>query len=349
VAFISGVGPLLGWYLERNRLEAPPPVAAVLARHLDEGRRRAAILRRELREILAELNRSGVHPEVLKGLHTSSVYFPEPGTRPTADIDLLVHPEQLGETIAALSRLGFKEARRTISPARSEWVRAGTAQKVWDLEIQSASNPWHLDLHCSLERWYFRGLRVGLGDDVFDNTTFLEIDGVPTSGLGQPHLTAMLALHTSYELVRMRIIWLIELVWVIQQDAAAGRLHWEAFLDLLRSRSLGRFVYPALELVERFSPGTVDQRVLEYVGRESTPRLTRVIDAVERAHFGFLTERSLDDKLMWARGFRELLLNLSEWVWPSDEVERARLASLYWKRLRMLLGRRARLRATHQG
>jgi hypothetical protein len=71
-----------------------------------------------------------------------------------------------------------------------------------------------------------------------------------------------------------------------------------------------------------------------------------VVNAVEREHFGFLSKRSLDDKLMWARGFRELLLNFSEWIWPSDEAERSNLMSLYGKRLRMLARRQATFRAT---
>lgn len=344
-AFTSGMGPLLGWYLEKHRLAAEPDVAEVLARHLDEGRKRASILRRELREILSELTQSGVEAVVLKGLHTGSVYFPEPGTRPTADIDLLVHPRRLGETVAVLNRLGFKEARRTKFAVRSEWVRAGRPQKVRDLDIQSASNPWHLDLHCSLERWYFRGTRASLGEDVFDNTTWFEIEGVPARGLNQPHLTALLALHASYELVRTRMIWLLELVWVIRRDTGTGTLEWNTLLDLLRSRALGRFVYPAFALAERLAPGTVDPRVLEYAGREATPRLARVVDAVEGEDFGFLATRSLEDKVMWARGFKELVLNLSEWIWPSDEADRDSLANLYRKRVGMLIRRRARLRA----
>lgn len=345
-AFLSGMGPLLGWWLAQGKLDAPPPVAALLARHLDEGRRRAELLRRELQVILAELHRCGVRPIVLKGLHTGSVYFPEPGTRPSADIDLLVHPQDLEATARALDRLGFREARRTTFAARSEWVRVGASQKVADLEVHSPFNPWHVDLHCSLERWYFRGLRVSLGDEVFDNPAAFEIDGLPANGLNQPYLTALLALHTSYELVRTRMVWLTELAWVMRQDSARGTLDWNLLLDLLHGRGLGRFVYPALELVERFAPGTVDREVLEYAARQAPPRLPRVVNAVEREHFGFLSKRSLDDKLMWARGFRELLLNFSEWIWPSDEAERSNLMSLYGKRLRMLARRQATFRAT---
>ena len=43
-----------------------------------------------LLEAVASLNRARLRPVVLKGLHTGAVYFPEPGARTAADIDLAV-------------------------------------------------------------------------------------------------------------------------------------------------------------------------------------------------------------------------------------------------------------------
>ena len=52
---------------------------------------------------------------------------------------------------------------------------------------------------------------------------------------------------------------------------------------------------------------------------------------------GGLRYRSLDDKLMWASGPRELLLSASELVAPSDDGLPVGLSRLYWRRLRMLV------------
>lgn len=345
-AFASGMGPLLGWWVEKEQLSTDPRIGTLLRAHLVQGRRRTGILRQELRDLLVELNHTGVEAIVLKGLHTGALYFPDPGSRPAADIDLLVHPSRRAAAAQVLKRLGFSETRRTRFASRSEWVRDGSPQEVVSLEIDSAENPWHVDLHTALERWYFRGLRVSLGDQAFAHLTPLVFDGVPACGLGQPYLTAFLALHTSYELVRTRLIRLVELVWVIRKDLDSGTLQWDALVSLLEKQRLGRFVHPAFALVERFCPGTVPAEILDYTGREVTPRLARVIAAVEREHFGFLHRRSLDDKLMWARGARELLFNLSEWIWSSDEAEPLDLPRLYWKRIAMLLRGTATIKAT---
>ncbi len=50
------------------------------------------------------------------------------------------------------------------------------------------------------------------------------------------------------------------------------------------------------------------------------------------ADMGALKYRSLDDKLMWASGPRELLLSVSELVAPSDDGLPTALP-LYWRRL----------------
>ena len=52
---------------------------------------------------------------------------------------------------------------------------------------------------------------------------------------------------------------------------------------------------------------------------------------------GELRYRSLDDKLMWASGPRELLLSVSELVTPSDDGMPVGLPRLYWRRLLTLV------------
>lgn len=345
-AFVSGMGPLLGWWAAQGKFRVQPPWGQLLAQHLEHGRRRATLLRTQLKPVLAALAEAGVRAIVLKGLHTGSVYFPEPGTRPAADIDVLVEPPQHAVAADILEALGFEQTRKTAFGRRSEWARPDSPQTVSSLELESEENPWHLDLHTALERWYFRGVKVTLGSGAFSARSIFFLDHTPAVGLAQPYLAAFLALHTSYELVRMRLIRLVELLWVLEKDSLHGALSWEEFLSLVKEQRLARFVYPALALCERLRPGSIDPEVLEYTEAEATPRLRRVTRQVERENFAPLMQRSIDDKLMWARGFKELVLNFSEWVWPSDEVERAGLGRLYWKRLGMLLGRRARLRAT---
>src|ERR1041385_5817230 len=91
-ASAAGMGPLLGVWCEIGRVDAQQSVFDLLARHLEHGRRRAARLRLELERILVPFAERGIDVVVLKGTDTAYRYFPEPGTRPSQDLDLLVAP-----------------------------------------------------------------------------------------------------------------------------------------------------------------------------------------------------------------------------------------------------------------
>jgi hypothetical protein len=290
-----------------------------------------------------------VEPIVLKGVHTGSVYFPEPGTRPAADIDLLVPPGDVERAERALRRAGLHERRRTVWAARSEWEPAGSSHDIRSLELEHADDPWSVDLHSSLDRWYFRGVRRGLGPRAFERMTEAAIGGRTVRVVAQPQLTTFLALHASQEIVKVRMIRLVELALVIRPDLQASRLDWEELMELVRRTETERFVQPALALADSLLPGLVPPQILEPLDRAATPRTHRVLAAVRAADFAPLTHRSLDSKLMWASGPRELALNLSELMVPSDDGEVESLFALYRERVRGLLRGTVRWRARGAG
>jgi hypothetical protein len=348
-AFLAGMGPLLGWWIERGTLGAPEPVRALFAGHLEHGRRRVARLRGETDRVVASMGARGVEPVVLKGLHTGADYFPEPGTRPAADVDLLVGPGERDAAADALRAAGFAESRRTRFAARSEWSPAGAPTEVRSLELDHADNPFTIDLHTRLERWYFRGLRRGLhpagAAPATRPSAALVVDGRPARVLAEPYLTAFLALHASHDPTRMQLVRLVELALVLRADARASRLDPGELAALLRSTDTLRFVHPALELVDELAPGTVERGLLEQARGRATARTLRVVDELRAAGMAPPARPTLDAKLMWARGPRELLLNLSELVLPSDDGLPVGLLRLQWRRLAALASGRAGWRA----
>jgi hypothetical protein len=347
-AFMSGMGPLLGWWIEQGELGADHRVRDLFREHLDHGRRRAARLHGELGRIAAAMRAEGIEPVVLKGTHTGAVYFPEPGTRPATDLDLLVRPDERDRASAALRKAGFVEARRTRYADRSEWQPAGAPQPVRSLELDHALNPLTVDLHTRLERWYFRGLRASLDARAPAGA----VEGPPGLGegpdvrvLAQPELTAFLALHAGHDPTRLRLVHLVELVLVLRRDVAEGRLDPGALAALLERTGTARFAHPALALTEELAPGTVEPALLASTAQGATRRTLRVLADLRAADLAPLPRPSLDAKVMWARGPREWLLNLSELVVPSDDGRTVGLARLQWRRLRALLTGRARWRA----
>jgi hypothetical protein len=336
-AFTAGMGPLLGWWAKHGQLYASGGAREVLAEHLDHGERRSRLLRSEAARIVGAMQHAGLRPILLKGLHTGAEFFPHPSTRPAADIDLLIHPSERSLAASVLRDLGMSE-RRTRFAARSEWTPASSTSVVRSLRLDHAENPWSLDLHDALGRWYFRGTRRSLGTAAFATERTIELEGVRARVLAQPFLAAFLALHAGYDLGKMQLGRIVELVMVLRQDTGAGLLDPADLARLLASTDTGRFAYPGLALAEELSPGCVGAEVLAVAGRGVGPRLRRVLAAVRAAEWGPLPERSLDLKLAWAVGPLETLLNLTEIVLPSDDGMGG-LREVYAQRLR-LLGRR---------
>jgi hypothetical protein len=348
-AYLSGMGPLLGHWIQGGKVGADPRCTSVFAGHLDHGRRRTGTLGARLAALLDVLADKGVTPTLLKGSDTAYRYFPEPGTRPRADIDLLVAPQQLDTARGALAAAGYFEYRRTRHANRSEWRHEDAPQTLRSVELDHADNPWSLDLHVALERWYFRGLRAGYGYPTDDQLAPWTFDGRPVRVLAQPLLTAFLALHASYGLRDFRPLRAVELVLVLRRDTADGSLRWDALAELLDRTGSARFVYPAMELTERWIPGTLGPDLRRQLDRAATPRMRRVVNQVEADGLR-LGHRSLDEKLMWARGATELLGNLSELVWSADDAMSAGdQLRVHLRRARMLVGQRVGVRAGGRG
>jgi len=344
-AFVAGMGPLLGWWVRHGVLEASGRAREVPAEHLDHGVRRSRVLRVEAARILNAMQQAGLRPILLKGMHTGAEFFPDACTRPAADIDVLVHPSEISVAASVLRDLGMTE-RRTRFAVRSEWTPGSEEQAVRSLRLDHAENPWSLDLHSGLGRWYFRGVRRDLGANAFDTERAIDLEGTRVRVLDQPYLAAFLALHAGYDLGKMQLVRIVELVLVLQQDVRAGSLDRADLASLLSRTDTGRFAYPGLALAEELSPGCVGAEVLDVARRRVGRRMERVLTAVREAEWGPLAERSLDLKLAWAVGSRETLLNLTEIVLPSDDGMGG-LAGVYAQRLR-LLGRRLRARDAHE-
>ncbi len=344
MAFRSGMGPLAGWWCARGMIEADGSVADLLERHLSHNRERVLVMQAAVLRVLDAFRAANIPVTLLKGAHTSCVYFPAPETRPAADLDVLVAPDNFEQATGVLRAAGLVEVRRTVRPPRSEWMEPGVPPVVQSLEREDAASPWSIDLHRGLERWYFRGLRAGF-EPRFWNTAPFDVRGQPTQGLAQPLLVAFLALHASWSMVELRLIRLVELVLVLRRDVASGTLAWDHLAQFLDATCTERFVYPAFELAERLVPGTVSEDLRSRLARAATARMRRVVDQVSAAGMQ-LPARSIEEQLMWARGFRETLSNMGDLLWPSDEQLSGReIARLYWRRWRLLIDRGVSWRA----
>jgi len=251
-AYTSGTGPLLGYWLESGALDASADAAALLALHLRHGRRRMERLTAEAGRALECLGAAAVPAVLLKGVHTAHTVFPDPGTRPVADIDLLVDPAALAAAERALAAAAYVPGRTQRRPFKREWTLPGNAREPRSLELAHADDGFTIDLHASLDRNFFGVATVRPGGDAAARTREWVLsagsggaqpsngarttggvqpaDGVETAGgagvrtrvLAQPTLALYLATHASEGLHNLTLIRLIELALVLRRDMAAA-------------------------------------------------------------------------------------------------------------------------------
>ncbi|HEX9704759.1 MAG TPA: nucleotidyltransferase family protein [Gemmatimonadales bacterium] len=314
-AFISGMGPLLGYWIEQGRLTADGPAAELLGQHLAHGRRRTTRLLEQLRRILAAFHEREITVVLLKGVDTSHRYFPEPGTRPMADLDLLVTPDRFGPARQALNALGFVEQEGMTRPHRTEWLLAGATREVHSLDLNHAENPWALDLHTTLDRDLYPGLGAAFGP--FDIEAQSPWQGSSrTRALGQPLLLAYLACNTSQDFPTLQLVRLVELALVARRDFAGRAERWDAFASFVAETRTERFVYPSLELADRLAPGTLDPLVRRRLVPAVPPRVRRVVERTDVGSLVRFRPLWLSARLMWATRPREYLAYLVYLVWP---------------------------------
>jgi hypothetical protein len=338
-ALLTGTGPLLGRWVEDGCLEVSDALASVLARHLNHGRMRAERIAREIAPALNALAMAGVTPTVIKGFHTAYHYFPEPGVRPISDVDVVVAPKEIRQAEEVLRAVGFTPSAFIVKPYKRDWYPPDDDGALWSFEVFDARDRWKLELHDGPNFGYLASFGFRLAGGI-DSSRPWSVQGVPVLTPAQPLLTAVLAAHLSAELYTRRLLRLVELVYVIRRDREAGLLQWNAFEALLHDCDATRFVYPALSLVERLVPGTIDTGVLAR-GRRASTRLTRLVSDRFTATSRVLEDRFvLADALMWAASGPQVVRSVANWMNPLPGRPWREVVGLYHSRVRRLLSGR---------
>jgi Uncharacterised nucleotidyltransferase len=315
--YTSGMGPLLGLWLEQGRLHASPAVAATLARHLAHNRLRTDSMTASAVEIVGRLSDRGLQTLVLKGAHTGWSYFPEAGARPASDIDLLVTAGEASEAEAVMEGCGLTFKGR--SQWESGWAPTTASQVPRSLTYVHAEDPWSIDLHNSLN------ISAGWGTPLagFDLAHPMASSGRwlvdPRAGvLDQPLLLLHLATHAGGGWQNLTLLRQVELVLVIRQDLAAGRLSWDAFLDLGAKTGAITYAYPALCLAEKLSPGAVPKEVLDICAAQAPRAVRRALQQLTPATAQRIDRNSLTEHFMWAASWRGRVRLLVRDLFPAD-------------------------------
>jgi hypothetical protein len=112
-ARLHGLTPVLYWQIKKipGQLTLPAPRLLELRTNFLNSAARNMLLYRELATILGALQGQGIPAILLKGLHLAKLVYPEPALRPMADIDLLLHKDDLSRAAQILQELGYSAGR----------------------------------------------------------------------------------------------------------------------------------------------------------------------------------------------------------------------------------------------
>jgi hypothetical protein len=311
----TGVGPVIGKWIEYGRVTARADVSVVFAEHLNQSRRRYERMEHEVLPALDALLARSITPVVLKGFHTSRTYYDEAAARRMTDVDLLIPADRVKDAEAALGAAGFTADSTALSPYKRDWLGPGVDPRLHSIELSHERSKWVLEMHASLDRVYHPGAVARL-NSVRDDVVRLSISGRDVLALSPSASVVYLACHCAQELDGIRLLRVFEIVSVLRRAGARGELDWDAVLStLVRTRS-ARFAYPALALVNDLDPGVVDDRVLALGRKRSTWAAKHTVARLSPAG-GSLDERGVIRQLMWTRGPVSIATRLLRNLWPA--------------------------------
>jgi len=301
-AYTAGIGPLIGWWIAAKRIVASEPIAALFDLHLRHNRLRMERLRASAKEILAALAQADIAATVLKGMHTAFVYFPDPATRPTSDIDLLVRAADAERASTYFREAGF--VRTHWQATEESWALPDMPATPRSLSLVHADDPWVVDLHNSLDYWPRKTVAAArIGRCALTSVRPILQEDLPGTVLAQPTLLLHLAVHASHSTVNLTPLRMAELVWVIRRDMEAGDLSWRDFVEAARQAGALGIVYPALYFTERLVPGIVPATVLEASAVAAPGGVRRHVERLTPATAQRIDRISLSEHFMWSDGW----------------------------------------------
>ncbi|HEX3422615.1 MAG TPA: nucleotidyltransferase family protein [Sphingomicrobium sp.] len=316
--YTSGVGPLLGYWLEQGLVDAPDDVGELLALHLEHARKRSSKVEGWSRQIIGALVQSAVPVVVLKGGHTADAYFPDRATRPASDLDLLVSSDCSGRAEIALLNCGLE--CRIRDRRNSTWQYRGPSHEPRSLWLVHRDDPWSVDLHSSLDFSASAGAPLVRFDSAepIEKSSAWPLDS-DAGVLSEPLLLLYLAVHAGGGLHSLTLLRMIEIVLVVRKDIASGRLSWDEFLQVGTAMNGLGSAYPALCMAEKLAPGTIPSRVLEISAELARRRTRKVVERLEPASAHRVDRTSVAEHFMWVRGFSGWCRQLASDVAPKSE------------------------------
>ncbi|MBE7472442.1 MAG: nucleotidyltransferase family protein [Anaerolineales bacterium] len=248
----------------------------------------------ELQEILALFNRRHIPLLPLKGSILAPLYYPDPGLRPMADLDVLIHPADFAASARLLAELGYRQ--ETVHWKHTEFCKPDNRQVV-STSGEHPDNPRKLELHLRC--------RETFGGPTVELTGLMWANAAPGTLLGQPALLPRpealwlhLLVHATYHIWqgKGRLIHLYDLALLVPH--LDDPWPWLEAVD-------GRFTYPALALLKKYFPAAVEDSLLAAQHRRVSASFRRWVDSLDLVNTSHLNPQPPGPYLFRAIKFSE--------------------------------------------
>ena len=214
--------------------------------------------------LLQALNEAGLQTMLLKGSALASLYYPDNGVRPMADIDLLIRTHQTEEGIASLLQQGweprprrweqFTKSYRQIAPSH-EFIKGR----------QSIDLHWHVLPECC---------QPDADDDFWDTAVPLDFQEIRTLALQPADQLLHVCVHGARRVSVTTLRWLVDVVMIVKHAKPA--VEWDRLITQAHRRRLIPAVLDALSYVRENLEAQIPESVLSTLSQSPTPRAERI-------------------------------------------------------------------------
>ncbi len=232
----TGLSGLVLEKCQANGIDVPLAVAGRLHRTATAVAANNLHLRQELVGLLRSFNEAGIPVMLLKGAALNLTIYDRPDLRPMSDLDLLVRPDNVPDTMRMLASIGCHEERPLVR-------RDFFPKYYYETELFTGSaRPARIDLHARSLR-PLRVARTLPGGALWNGAKRVSVGGafasVPRDEVMFIHLAAHAAFHGC-----SRLIWLYDLKRLV--DVCGESMDWDMVTRLCRQWRLSLAVRTAL-------------------------------------------------------------------------------------------------------
>jgi len=305
VATIHGVSALLAKHCDWN---GPPRWQSFLRSQVEHGLRREARADALLERIGVLARQAGVGMLALKGAALRPMQIYSAGTRPMADIDLLVRPRDCERAIEALARLGYRE---TVRNARNVELHDDTVPDRAAFG-ENVASPLKIEVHTRIFE-VLAGTTVDITRRLAPTPLIPGLHGYPDLAACMAHLLLHAAGNMQTNTLR--------LIQIFDIARLAARMNSGDWARLIGTRDEGRpvwWAYPPLWLAQRYCAASLPAGLMEELRAPCQWLLAR------RAERYTLTDVSLSNLsiralpgIEWARTPADVLRFAHSRVMPS--------------------------------